>query len=304
MNPSEAEGATAAGQSACAARQQTVVRPHRGVMKRTAHSRKHALLIGAALLIAAASAIAIVRYSFPSPPAAIYFHTVPPGSRLLSGAKCARLVRASPSPESRAVNMRFNRTVGQHVRPGFFPPGDSPQVKKLAPLISGKFTGTTQEILRWAACKWGIDQDVVFAQAAVESWWRQDQLGDWTADAKLCPPGHGIGADGKPGECPQSYGILQNNYPFESASWPGISVSTAMNADAAYAIWRSCYDGYEIWLNDQPRSRQYHAGDLWGCVGRWFAGAWYTPAAETYIRSVKKYLGTQIWVQPSFVRAA
>ena len=49
----------------------------------------------------------------------------------------------------------------------------------LAPRINGDFTGTTEEILRWAACKWGIGQDIVFAQAAVESWWRQDNLGDW-----------------------------------------------------------------------------------------------------------------------------
>jgi hypothetical protein len=39
-------------------------------------------------------------------------------------------------------------------------------------------TGTTREILRWAACKWGIDQSIVFAQAAVESWWRQTTMGD------------------------------------------------------------------------------------------------------------------------------
>lgn len=54
-----------------------------------------------------------------------------------------------------------------------------------------------------------------------------------------CPPGHGLGRDGKPGLCPQTYGILQNRYPFERASRPGIGRSTAMNADTAYAIWRS-----------------------------------------------------------------
>ena len=150
------------------------------------------------------------------------------------------------------MNTTFNDTIGQRVGPGFFPAGDSPQVKTLTPLISGDFTGTTEEILRWAACKWGISQDIVFAQAAVESWWRQSTLGDWGTEAKFCPPGHGLGTDGRPGECPQSYGILQNRYPYEEASWPGIGTSTAMNADAAYAIWRSCYDGYEVWLNNEP----------------------------------------------------
>jgi autotransporter family porin len=200
------------------------------------------------------------------------------------------------------VNAQSNRTVGHHVKTGFFPPGDSPQAAKLTPLISGEFTGTTREILQWAACKWGIDQDVVFAQAAVESWWQQAQLGDWAANAMRCPPGHGIGADGKPGECPQSYGILQNKYHLEETAWPGIGVSTAMNADAAYAIWRSCYDGYEIWLNDGPKGRPYHAGDLWGCVGRWFAGSWYTPVANRYIDLVKKDLSERVWLQPHFVQ--
>jgi hypothetical protein len=73
-----------------------------------------------------------------------------------------------------------------------------------------------------------------------------------------CPPGHGLGVDGKPGKCPQSYGILQNSYPFEKRGWPGIVRSTAMNADA---IWRSCYDGYETWLNGGSSGQRYRAGD-------------------------------------------
>jgi autotransporter family porin len=207
-------------------------------------------------------------------------------------------VRASPSPEIKSVNKPYNHTTGEHVTATFL--GTTGKDEKLARRINGYFTGTTQEILRWAACKWGINQNIVFAQAAVESWWRQTTLGDWGTDAAACPPGHGLGADGKPGECPQSYGILQNRYPYETASWPGIGKSTAMNADTAYGIWRSCYDGYETWLNTVPRGSQYHAGDAWGCVGRWFAGRWHTPAANGYIRAVKKYLRERIWTKPYF----
>ena len=270
-------------------------------------SRGRTWLIGAALVITAAIVVTIVRDASPpsAPDAAVplHFRTLPPGARLPSGAQCARWVRASPSPEIRPANKVFNHTAGQHVGAGLFPAGDSPQVSKLAPLISGDFTGTTEEILRWAACKWGINQDIVFAQAAVESWWRQSQLGDWGTDARFCPQGHGIGADGMPGECAQSYGILQAKYRFERAACPGIRASTAMNADVAYAIWRSCYDGYEVWLNNNPRGKQYHAGDLWGCVGRWFAGNWHTPAADRYIHQVKKFLLEQIWRRAAFTGA-
>lgn len=270
-------------------------------------SHKRAWLIGIALLVVAlsvtaSSVFAVTRYSPPNEQNDIYFHTLPPGAKLPSGAECARLIRGSSSPESRPVNAQFNRVTGGDVPPGFFPDGDSPQAADLAPLITGDFTGTTQEILEWAACKWGIDQDVVFAQAAVESWWQQAKLGDWTSNVTLCPPGHGLGADGTPGKCPQSYGILQVRYSPEQSAWPGIAVSTAMNVDAAYAIWRSCYDGFEVWLNDSPKSQPYSAGDLWGCVGRWFTGNWYTPEADGYIDLVKKFANERIWLQPYFSR--
>jgi hypothetical protein len=280
----------------------TVPRRRLTCHKRTAHRPERAWLIGVALFVAAASVIVVVRCSAQSSggQTSVYFHTLPPGATLPSGSECARLVNASPSPEVRPENARFNHTVGQRVSAAFFPAGDSPQVKKLARLISGDFTGTTEDILRWAACKWGIDQDVVFAEAAIESWWQQTYLGDWTTDVTDCPPGHGLGADGIRGECPQSYGILQNKYRFGKDAWPGLALSTAMNADAMYAIWRSCYDGYEVWLNNAPRGRQYSAGDLWGCIGRWYAGSWYTPAADRYISRVKRYLSEQVWLQPDF----
>ena len=75
--------------------------------------------------------------------------------------------------------------------------------------------------------------------------------------------------------------------------------STAFNADTTYGIWRACYEGYESWLNNDP-SHPYAAGDAWGCVGRWFAGAWHSDPAETYIAAVKDYLADRIWEDPSF----
>jgi hypothetical protein len=233
--------------------------------------------------------------------APVHLRTLPPGAKLPTGAQCARWVRETPLRENKAANKKANHTTGQHVGAHFFSAGDSPKADKLlAPRINGYFTGTTKEILRWASCKWGINQYTVFAQAAVESWWQQSTLGDFANDPTACPPGHGIGVDGTPGECPQSYGILQNRYPFEQASWPGIGRSTAMNADTAYAIWRSCYDGYEGWLNTVPEPQAYHKGDLWGCVGRWFSGRWHTAPAQQYIAKVKKYQSERIWLTKDF----
>lgn len=227
-----------------------------------------------------------------------HFRTLPPGSKLPSGKQCAKWVRARPKPENKGVNRRFNQRTGQALGSNFLS-GDEPAAdQKIVPRVNGNFTGTTKEILRWTACKWGINQNIVYAQAAVESWWRQNTQGDFGTDASACPPNHrNLNAQG---ECAQSYGILQNRYPYETSAWPDAGNSTAMNADTAYAIWRSCYDGYETWLNTVERGSQYQKGHVWGCVGRWFAGRWLTAPALQYIAKVKQYESERIWETPDF----
>jgi autotransporter family porin len=228
------------------------------------------------------------------------FTTLPPGTALPSGTQCATRVRARPYPENKGVNRGANQTTGHGLGSSFFS-GDDPRANsRIAARVDGRFTGTTREILRWAACKWGVDEDLVLAQAAIESWWRQDTHGDWTSDASRCPPGHGLGADGRAGQCPESFGILQNRYPYEKSGWPGIATSTAMNADLGYALWRTCFEGYEGWLNTVERGRQYAAGDAWGCVGRWFSGRWHVSAGEQYVARVKGYVDQRIWETPNF----
>lgn len=236
----------------------------------------------------------------PTPTSVAHFSTLPPGSVLPSDSTCAAEVRLAA--ENKHVNLTYDATTGGQSLPGaFFPSSDDPRAASLiAPRVTGNYTGTTDEILQWAACKWGIDEDVVRAQAAIESWWHQNALGDFGTDPAQCPPGHGLGVDGTPGQCPQSWGILQNRWPYEQLSWPGIQRSTAFNADTAYAVWRACYEGYELWLNTVTRGSQYAAGDQWGCVGRWFAGRWHTPPADGYIANVQSYLSQKIWTTPNF----
>jgi hypothetical protein len=229
-----------------------------------------------------------------------HFRTLPPTAKLPTGTQCANWVRAAPSPENRPGNVTYNNTVGEPLRPGFLKIDSAPQARALYQRVNGDFTGTTEEILRWVSCKWGINENIVFAQTALESWWEQNDLGDWTTNGRLCPPGHELGSDGTPGQCPQSFGVMQDGYPHGKASWPGISTSTAMNLDTAYAVWRTCYEGYEPWLNTLPRGSEYHAGDVWGCVGRWFADRWHTAIANTYISWVQKYQAEKIWTTSAF----
>ena len=147
------------------------------------------------------------------------FRTLPPGAKLPSGKQCAAWVQATPNPENKGVNRRYNGRTGEHVASNFLQ-GDEPAADRLiVPRINGNFTGTTREILRWAACKWGINQNIVFAQAAVESWWRQTAEGDY-GDGHQCLPA-GPPQPQRAGPVRQSYGILQNRYPYEISSFPG-----------------------------------------------------------------------------------
>src|SRR5215467_2524184 len=126
--------------------------------------QRMAVLACGGLLLALAGPASAVTSSGAAATAAgapAYFHTVPPGTKLPTGGQCAKWVRARPMKENKGVNRTYNRTTGQRVSKTFFS-GDKSQANQwIAPRINGNFTGTTAEILRWAACKWGIDQNMV-----------------------------------------------------------------------------------------------------------------------------------------------
>jgi len=210
--------------------------------------------------------------------------------------ECAR--RVVKAKEIRPANATFNQTRGRQ----------KGMTEKWLDRVTGDFSGTTDEILQWAACKWGIDVDIVRAQAAKESYWNMKTVSDWSNDITVCPPGHALGADGKAGQCPESVGIVQVRYQYSGPpsgrpTWPEAEKSTAYNLDFAYAIWRSCYEGDTGWLNTVERGKEYAAGDVWGCVGVWFSGRWYTQAANEYISAVRGYFDKRIWTTSSFINA-
>src|SRR5215469_170452 len=132
---------------------------HRAVLAncRRGSRRLGWIVIPVVLIVAACSA--------PGPGAAgnaAFLHTLPPGAQLPSDAYCASLVSSSPLPEVRSANKPYNSRKGGHVGARFLAE-DGPGARKLAKRITGDFTGTTTDILRWAACKWGINQNIVFA---------------------------------------------------------------------------------------------------------------------------------------------
>jgi hypothetical protein len=213
------------------------------------------------------------------------FSTRPPGATLPSGAWCAERVR--PAGEIRPENASVNNTRGTN-------PNDQ------YPRVDGDFVGTTDEILQWAACKWGIDEDMVRAQAVVESTWRVSTEGDLSSDQSQCHPQ----VRKSNGPCPQSVGLLQVKYNHHGSAYEDANAirSSAYNVDYAYAVWRECFEGRTTWLNTVDRGREYGPGDLEGCMGRWYAGRWYTSNAVTYINEVKRIFGLRRWESTEFIR--
>ncbi len=204
------------------------------------------------------------------------FETLAPGADLPSGEQCAGWL--TDGIEIRPDNTAANNTTGSGPHPTY-------------PRVDGDFTGTTEEIIQWAACKWGIDEDIARAQVVRESWWHQDAQGDLTNDSSSCHP-----AFRHLSPCPESIGLMQVRYLYHGAAMDDSIASSAYNLDYAYAVWRACYEGELTWLGGS-----YGAGDVWGCLGVWFAGRWYANGASTYIAEVQTIMSDRTWETPVFV---
>jgi len=228
--------------------------------------------------------------------------TLPPGSALPGDSTCSSQISKS-SFEPRVDNYAANHQVPTTTQIANLHPwnpsiGMDDRSDSLRRRITGNFTGTTDEILQWAACKWGIDATMIRAQAVTESYWHESQLGDSTTNQSLCPPGTWNGSS-----CYQSYGILQIKYTYFQSEWPMSRNDTAFNADVVYGWLRNCYEGWADYLYQRtPVSGypRYHAGDIWGCLGFWFSGSWYDQGAINYINVTKGHYAQKPWLQPGF----
>jgi hypothetical protein len=119
------------------------------------------------------------------------------------------------------------------------------------------FRGTTDEIIRWAAWKWGFDEDLVRAVAVKESFWKQAAAGDWD------------------GRQHQSFGLMQvrrNPEGERGPDWNG-TFPTLQGLDGVQCrlLGRLGPPVLRRLLHLAQRSRRgepYAAGDLWGQRGR------------------------------------
>lgn len=197
-----------------------------------------------------------------------HFNTLPVGAVLPTEAACAVSVRGMT--ENRPNNTPFNQ------RRGTAPNATYPRA-------TGNFVGTTDEIIQWTACKWGIDEDWVRAQIVTESFWDQRTVGDTAA-----------------GDGCTSHGLGQVRRCYHDNAFENSVQSSAYNLDYTYAVWRSCFEGEMTWLNTVERGATYQAGDQLGCMGVWFSGRYRTPPAIQYMNVVQGHFNNEPWLDSGF----
>jgi hypothetical protein len=196
----------------------------------------------------------------------------------------------------------------------------------LLPRVDGQFTGTTDEIFQWAACKWGLSDNLLRGIAVRESTWYEflhfsdgsvypDRgSGDYFASASaasrvfcnaIAAFGHDYQLDPGfgPGLCPKTFsivGIMSWQDPAwgqmkdnQNGTFPFNRDSTAFALDYLGSQLRGCYEGWEWWLSKTT-------GDIWGCVGSWYSGDWHSSAADGYISRVQNEISNHTWLTANF----
>jgi hypothetical protein len=271
------------------------------------------------------------------PRSAGYFKTLPVGAwrSLPTGHRCAARVHQSswePRPDNAGPNARMPKVKKVHAAFAARPLSGDGSFKHvwdtwLLPRVTGHYTGTTDEIFQWAGCKWGIADNVLRAIAVRESTWYQyevypsgrcvtdwgcgDMVGSATpATRTFCSAisrrGHDYQADYGAGICPETFsiaGVMSWEDPAwgrmkanQNGTFPFNRNSTAFAVDYLGANLRGCYEGWEPWLKDAGPV-PYKAGDLWGCVGNWYAGEWRTTRALGYVHRVRRELRHRTWLE-------
>jgi hypothetical protein len=273
------------------------------------------------------------------PPAGGYFPTLMAAgnvSALPSGTSCASAVHRStwePRPDNYPPNHVLVDPTAVHNSFASRPRAglgtyNSRWDSWLLPRVDGQFTGTTDEIIQWAACKWGLPDNYLRAEADTESTWFQYETypagrcvdtygcGDWfnaepyaarkTYCTGLAAAGYDYQGDYGDGLCPKTFsivGIMSWWNPSWGFNWAGnqngtfpyTRNSTAMALDYMAAQIRGCYEGWQWELGTG-----YQAGDLWGCAGAWYSGGWHDSGATTYISHVQANLSAEPWLTASF----
>lgn len=117
----------------------------------------------------------------PTPTQVSYYSLKNPNATLPSESTCISAIEISPLPEAAPWNENdgtgYNSNQVSFATPSYYYQHVGEQLGFTSPifqLVDGHYAGSTDDIARITACKWGMDEDVLRAQMEQESAWHQD----------------------------------------------------------------------------------------------------------------------------------
>ena len=233
----------------------------------------------------------------------------PPGARPLSDARAAALV--VHHRETRPANAAYNDYVptGAQLRAfhsaraqdGRLADREVPE-RRYVTGRPGLRHPSTDDLIQWAAHKWGIPEDWIRAQMARESRWRQADPGDRSAVSSAWYSQYPAQARvAGTSDVWESMGISQVKWrpdgSVDAGTEPLRWESTAFALDFYAAVIRYFYDGSCDWCGPG-----YSAGQEWNSIGAWYEPLpWGNPLARAYVKSVQSELASRAWATPGFL---
>lgn len=165
---------------------------------------------------------------------------------------------------------------------------------------------STDELIQWAAHKWGIPEDWLRAEYVVESYWNVFQLGDEASVSaawyQRYPPQARVPGSLKVYE---SLGITQVKWIPNNSIGPGTEPlrweSTAFNIDYQAATVRFFYDNPEG-SRSSWGDASYAPCEAWESIGGWYESyPWQNGLQAQYIAKVRNVLREHEWARSDFV---
>lgn len=151
---------------------------------------------------------------------------------------------------------------------------------------------STDDLIEWAAYKWGVPEDLVRGQMVMESGWSMLQKGDrrdWATPVAGLYPALAVIDDDSVWE---SLGIAQIRWRHTVPWNPGVEPlrwqSTAFALDYSQALIRYYFDGYCDWCG-----AGYAAGDADGAYRTYVSGSW--NEGQWYADGVRSNAASRSW---------
>ena len=248
------------------------------------------------------SVCAVVLFGAAIAPAQAANRWAPVGRPPLSDARAAELV--TRLPETRPENAAANNYVPtaaelQAFRSSKNIYGQTPaQWNPWFQYVTGRpgiTNPSTDDLVQWAARKWGVPAPWMRAVIVVESSWRQSHMGDrktlsldWYGQYPFQAQILGTF------DVFQSMGVMQIKWTPDGTASPGTEAlrwkSTAFNLDYYGAKIRYYYDGLCDWCTGS-----YGPGQQWASIGAWYQPTPWVTASQTYVDHVKAVLSARTW---------